>query len=247
MRITSRVISTTQLANAGQSGGIFLLLLSVMVTSAWGQSSLPVAEDVDAQALRHQCQQLLDGLAKMKAPLQKETERELRALLKDEKKFSDETAERIQKLLNAQCLVGVSINPESRVKAARGPRSADLVAGRETIFLIRVLNEAGVTHPLSVQSPQMRIPGHSNKERWLEASIGSTSLINSRPTKKESAPEGKEEKLSGQKVEYLLLRLKAHEAGKREATLVFDVGQGTQDLGFRAEVPILFTIKALTD
>src|SRR5262249_51702278 len=32
------------------------------------------------------------------------------------------------------------------------------------------------------------------------------------------------------------------EAGKREVVLGFDVGQGTQDLGFRAEVPILFTI-----
>ena len=44
-------------------------------------------------------------------------------------------------------------------------------------------------------------------------------------------------------MEYLLLRLQAHEWGKREATLIFDVGQGTQDLGFRAEVPILFAIK----
>jgi hypothetical protein len=37
--------------------------------------------------------------------------------------------------------------------------------------------------------------------------------------------------------------LTALEAGKREATLNFDVGQGTQDLGFRAEVPILFHVK----
>jgi hypothetical protein len=236
----------TQPVYAGRSGQVVLLALFVGASSAWGQSALPLIQDLDAQALRVQCQQLLDALAKMKAPLPKETERELHDLLRDEKKASDETSEKIQKLLNAQCLVGVSINPESRVKAARGPRSAELVMGKETVFLIRVLNEAGVTHPLSAQSPQMRIPGHSNKERWLEASISSTSLINSRPTKEESAPEGKE-KLSGQKVEYLLLRLKAHEAGKREATLIFDVGQGTQDLGFRAEVPILFTIKAFTD
>ena len=33
------------------------------------------------------------------------------------------------------------------------------------------------------------------------------------------------------------------EAGRREATLTFDVGQGTQDLGFRAEVPVLFTVR----
>jgi hypothetical protein len=233
----------TQPTYAGRSGTVALLVLLFWSSSASGQSSLPVAEGVDARDLRHQCQELLDTLAKMKAPLPKETERELRVLLKDEKKPSDETAERIQKLLNAQCLVGVSINPESRVKAARGPRSAELVVDKESIFLIRVLNEAGVTHPLSVQSPQLRPPGESNKERWLEASVCCPSFSGSTLLKKGSGGEEKAEKLSGQKVEYLLLRLKAHEAGKREATLIFDVGQGTQDLGFRAEVPILFTIK----
>src|SRR5262249_45925301 len=33
------------------------------------------------------------------------------------------------------------------------------------------------------------------------------------------------------------------EAGKREATIGFDVGQGTQDLGFRGEAPVLFDIR----
>ena len=33
------------------------------------------------------------------------------------------------------------------------------------------------------------------------------------------------------------------EAGKREATIGFDVGQGTQDLGFRGEVPVLFDVR----
>ena len=229
-------------ADANRIGGCLLLAFFVEVSPARGQSPLPVVDGVDVRSLRVQCQQLLHTLAPMKAALPKETERQLHDLLSDEKKDSDKTVEKIQKLLNSQCLVGVSINPESRVKTARGSRSAELVAGKESIFLIRVLNEAGVTHPLSVQSPQMRAPGASTKERWLEASVCSTPLSSSRPEKKESRTEQKEEKLSGQKVEYRLLRLKAHQAGKREATLVFDVGQGTQDLGFRAEVPILFKI-----
>jgi hypothetical protein len=37
-----------------------------------------------------------------------------------------------------------------------------------------------------------------------------------------------------------LVRLRGCEIGRREASLAFDVGQGTQDLGFRNEVPILF-------
>src|SRR5947208_2112488 len=50
-------------------------------------------------------------------------------------------------------------------------------------------------------------------------------------------------KLSRLKVEYAVALLYSSEAGKREATLAFDVGQGTQDLGFRGEVPILFDVR----
>jgi hypothetical protein len=49
--------------------------------------------------------------------------------------------------------------------------------------------------------------------------------------------------LSGLELEYRVLQLYAKQAGKREAKLAFDVGQGSQDLGFRNEVDILFTIK----
>jgi hypothetical protein len=41
-------------------------------------------------------------------------------------------------------------------------------------------------------------------------------------------------------LEYRIARLYSHAAGRREASLAFDVGQGTQDLGFRNELPILF-------
>src|SRR5262245_51705461 len=49
--------------------------------------------------------------------------------------------------------------------------------------------------------------------------------------------------LSGLKVEYAIALIYASDAGKREATIGFDVGQGTQDLGFRAEAPVLFDIR----
>ena len=49
--------------------------------------------------------------------------------------------------------------------------------------------------------------------------------------------------LSGLKVEYAIALIYSSEAGKREATLGFDVGQGTQDLGFRGEVPVLFDVR----
>ena len=48
-------------------------------------------------------------------------------------------------------------------------------------------------------------------------------------------------KLSGLGVEYRVLSVYSRDAGQREAKLTFDVGQGTQDLGFRSEIDILFT------
>ena len=48
------------------------------------------------------------------------------------------------------------------------------------------------------------------------------------------------ETLSGLALEYRIVELYSRDAGKREAKLAFDVGQGTQDLGFRNEVNVLF-------
>jgi hypothetical protein len=230
MRLHIRTLATlpSRSVYTGGSGAVPLLLFFVWINSSPAQSPLPAVDGVGPHALRLQCRELLDTLTKMKMTLPAQTERQLRELIKDEKNVSDESAGKIQKLLNDQCLIGVSINPESRVKAARGPRPAELVAGKESVVLVRVLNEAGVTHALSLEGPQIIGPKENAKERWLHATV---------------YPEhSSSQKLSGQKMEYVLLRLKAEKAGKREATLVFDVGQGTQDLGFRAEVPILFTI-----
>jgi hypothetical protein len=46
--------------------------------------------------------------------------------------------------------------------------------------------------------------------------------------------------LSGLPLEYMLLQLYSRDAGKREAKLLFDIGQGTQDAGYRNEVDLLF-------
>jgi hypothetical protein len=137
------------------------------------------------------------------------------------------TIEKIQTLLDARCLCAVSINPESRVKAARGPLDAALVHERPTFVLVKILNDAGVTATLRVEGPQIREPAKKDADRWLDAEV----------------PAGPG-KLTGHRLQYVVLRLTAREAGKREATLRFDVGQGTQDLGFRAEVPILFAVRA---
>jgi hypothetical protein len=202
----------------------FIAPLSLLLTAA--EPPLPVVEEVEWGPLRDQCRQVLEALEAAKSPLPAETARPLRALL--EKGAGPKAAARAQELLDNHCLLAVSINPESRVKVARGPAAADLVLGREAVVLIKVHNDAGITPALRVAGPELIRPGRTGGGRWLQAAVVT------------DAPFGP--KLSGRRLEYRLLRLTAREAGRREATFRLDVGQGTQDLGFRAEVPVLFRV-----
>jgi len=187
------------------------------------QASLPLVEDVESEPLKKQIKRLQEVIQNSLSAADQ-------AALSNLVGTSDDISESVQKLLDPYCLIGVTINPESRVKAARGPRAANLVQGNKTLVLIKVQNDAGVTQGLKVSGDQLRTAAESDKDHWLEAGVHDKKPLDAT--------------LSGQKLEYVVLQLKAHELGKREATLKFDVGQGTQDLGFRAEVPILFVVKA---
>jgi hypothetical protein len=206
--------------------GLFLLALAA---PAAAEPALPVVEDVEWAPLRDQCRRLLDGLDALHSPLPRDTADALKALLAEEPRDPAAAAAEVQKLLDAQCLLGVSINAESRVKAARGPLAAELRQGEARVVLVKVQNDAGVTHAPAVGGPGLVGDGPADDGRWLEAVF-----VTEPPFAR---------KLSGRRLEYVALRLTAREAGKREATFKFDVGQGTQDLGFRAETPVLFTIR----
>lgn len=200
-------------------------LVAGLPGSGQAQDSLPLVAEADWSWLRAHGGDLLQGLSRVGASLPADTEQAVRALLHEPSTDPDKAARRLQQLLDIHCLIGVTINPQSRVKAARGPAVAALRQGQVSFWLVKVHNDAGVTGPLGVRCQPERGSGD-----WLEARL--------------EAPKPLSNSLSGRRVEYVLLRLTAHEAGKREATLEFDVGQGTQDLGFRAEVPVLFTIRA---
>ena len=53
--------------------------------------------------------------------------------------------------------------------------------------------------------------------------------------------------LSGASLEYRILQLYSRDSGRRSAKLEFDVGQGTQDLGFRSEILINFSCTELDE
>lgn len=147
----------------------------------------------------------------------------------------------IQELLDPFCIAAVQINPESRVHCVAGPATASLLEKGWRTFLVKIVNDGGVTAALRCTSPQSQpmMIGSSSKanpdivitpaeaeRRWLEIE-----LIDREPMRRT---------LSGLRLEYRIVQLYSRDAGKREATIQFDVGQGTQDLGFRNELPILF-------
>ena len=49
--------------------------------------------------------------------------------------------------------------------------------------------------------------------------------------------------LSGLGLEYAVLQVYTTAVGQREAALGFNIGQGTQDVGYRNDVPVLFDIR----
>ncbi len=187
------------------------LLALLLLAPPLCAQTLPVVSEVEWPHLRDHCRELLRSLDAAKAPLPPDTVKALRDLLDKEPADPDAAVAAVQKLLDPHCLIGVSINPESRVKAAHGAAATDLRLGHDVLVLIRVHNEGGVT---SAGDERFRTDRGERERRLAERD-------DRHPAR-----------LSGRRLEYVGLRLAAREAGKREATFRFDVGQGTQDLGF---------------
>jgi len=201
--------------------------------------------EVEGQPLAANVKRLVEALEYLGAPMSAETS----AALKSAADARD--AHKLQQLLDPHVLLVVSLNPESRVKVARGPAPAVLQQAGFTPVLVKVINDSTVTEALRIKSPQSgpvyagvatlsmtrqdQLPLKENenaqgdKNRFL-----SVEMFTSQPMTA---------KLSGLKVEYAIALIYSSEAGKREATLSFDVGQGSQDLGFRSEAPVLLDVR----
>src|SRR5579863_6349376 len=210
------------------------LALFVFASLAPAQQ-LPVVSNVEPQPLAAQVSRLLEALQFLGEPLPAEETAQL-------KQFAGAPADRtqaaaeIQKILDRHCLVGVEINPESRVKVQEGPAKAELIEQGWRTFLVKVINQAGITPVLAADSPNAGMLAGSEDwkvaRRWLDIRMFDKQPMRSR--------------LSGLEVEYRILQLYSRDAGKREARLEFNVGQGTQDLGFRSQVDVLFNARPAT-
>jgi hypothetical protein len=212
--------------------------LAGLVRAGRGEE-LTLIKNVEAQPLAAQVERVVQALEAAGAPLTKEQRQALDEALAE----SDprQTVESVQRVLDPLCLVAVHINPESRVKAMAGPAAPELMEQGWRVFLVKVHNEAGVTAPLRVTSPNaaplheawvgdpeppQTITTRDVRDRWLDVSLYDQQPLNPR--------------LSGLALEYRIIELFSRDRGQREAKLALDVGQGAQDLGFRNEVNLLF-------
>jgi hypothetical protein len=154
-----------------------------------------------------------------------------------------EAIPQVEAILDKYVLAVVTISPESRVDVKRGPAPPELIQNGTRSFLVKVINQPGITAPLAVSSPnsgqvyvtssgdhepKQRLTASDVAERWADIS-----LFDHPPM---------EEKLSGLSLEYRVLTISSRDAGQRSAKISFNVGQGTQDVGFLNEIPVLFKI-----
>ncbi len=198
-------------------------------------------EDTEPQPLLAQAQRVAMALEQVGRPLPAEDAAKLAELA--HAPHDAKLARDVQAVLDAHCLAMVHINPEMRVKAARGPAAAVLTQGGWSAFLVKVHNESGTQGALRVRSPQSEptlfassgqpVPKEEHllspgqvADRFLELE-----LYRRRPMA---------ETLLGAEVEYHVLLAYTNANGPREAQLSFDVGAGTEDLGYRNALAFLF-------
>jgi hypothetical protein len=220
-----------------------LTAASLLAANSSAQDLAPVP--VEGQPLAANVRRLEQALDHLGAPLPPATRKAMRAAC------AARDAAAMQRLLDPHVLLAVSINPEARVKVARGPAKAILQQAGYTPVIVKVINDSTVTKALRIRSPQAGPP---------YAGMARLSMIRQDQLRLLLDPKYRPDKdrflhvemftgqpmtanLGGLKVEYAVALIYSSEAGKREATIGFDIGQGTQDLGFRAEVPVLFDVR----
>lgn len=206
-----------------------LLLVSgfALTLATPAQSPPPLVSNVEWQPLTAQIRRVLEAMSYQGSPLSEADRTALEKILSE----TNNAADRVQAVLDRSCLFFVNINGEMRVKVSQGPARPELMEQGWRQFLVKVQNEAGTTAPLRAASANSQrlfnSPAEDVPNRWLDLQ-----MFDAQPLKPA---------LSGLELEYRIIQLYSRDAGRREAKFSFNVGQGTQDIGFRNETDVLFT------
>ncbi len=227
----------------------FLLVSFMTLCATCSAQDFPSVVEVERQPLIESTKRLVEALKFVGAPLSDEEQKELQKAYNSD---DDQAIVRAaQKVLDPHCLAGVHINAESRVKVSVGPAKKELVQNGWRSYLVKVFNEAGINPALQIESPNA-LPVYQRGRGARQKPRTDQDLVDLSEVKQrflDATVYGKQPlspKLSGLKLEYRIVQLYSRDTGKREAQIGFNVGQGTQDLGFRNSVPVLFDCKPAT-
>jgi hypothetical protein len=203
---------------------------------AWASS---VAAQVPLQPLAQQVRRLEDAMNYLGQPFPAADHVAINAAIANTD--AGAAARKLEEILDKYALAIVDINAESRVKVEPGPAKPELVEGGTRLFLVKVINRANVTAPLRVASPnsgpvyiqsngspepKLELTPQNSADRWAEISIYDQPPMDRR--------------LSGLALDYRVLQIYSRDRGQRSADISFNVGQGSQDIGFRNDILVLF-------
>ena len=225
----------TEVLKSGFTSLFVLTALQGTVTSSGAAQT-----HVSLQPFAQQVRQVETTLSYLGQPMTQYDHEAINQAISD---VSEATAiAHLEQILDKYAIAIVDINPESRVKVRMGPAKAELVEAGTRIFLVKVVNNAGVTARLVAESPNslpVFVPSDSSAEPTNKISAADVRdrWIGLELYDKDPIPE----QLSGLAIEYRLLEIYSRDQGQRSAKLTFNVGQGTQDIGFRNEINVLFT------
>ncbi len=219
---------------------VIIIFCAIAAAQETAHSQHAGAPPIPLQPLAQQVRQLEETLNYLGQPFPPSVHQRINAAIAN----PDQTAAvaQIEAVLDPFALFTVDINPESRVKVEQGSAEPTLVEAGTRLFLVKVINNGHVTAPLNVESPNsgnvfirstgnpappIQLTPQGAADRWADISLYQRPPMNKR--------------LSGLTLEYAIVEVYSRDAGQRSAKIGFNVGQGSQDIGFRNDAVIVFT------
>ena len=187
---------------------ILILLRALAVLPVAAQTRVPL------QPFAQQVRQVETSLAYLGQPLAQNDGDAINQAIGNANEAA--VIDRLEQILDKYTLAIVDINAEGRVKVQPGLARPELVEAGTRIFLVKVINKAGVTAPLVAESPNAlpvfvqsdsspeppkKISASDTRDRWMGLQLYDKDPMSSR--------------LSGLPLEYRILQVYSREQGQR--------------------------------
>lgn len=211
-----------------------------------GQGRLLASSGVEIQPLLAQARRLIDAMNYLGEPFADTEVAALTAAADSGREPAILAA--LDRLLAGRILADVRINPEGRISVTRGAADARLVEQGWRAFLVKVRNDAGLTGRLMVESPQARpVYRPSTGNAIAPASVRPADIADRWLALEMYDEKPMEPQLSGLELEYRIVALYSRDRGRREAQLGATAGTGSEDIGFRNRVAVMFQVEPSHD